>query len=163
MPLWFHLSIHAALAILSGWMVGRAFGRPLLGILAGFLSGFLIDLDHVIEYFFTFGLSFNLRYFFEARHFLISDQARIIFHAWEYILPLAAGLVIFRRYQKVAACLAAFLLAMVVHLASDCLINHYPPQYYSLAYRRQVNYQLSSLLSPEQYQKNQELKAKLGI
>jgi len=163
MPRWIPLSLHALLAGASGWIVGRVFGRARLGFLAGLLSGFFIDLDHVIEYFFTYGLSFNLNYFLEARHFLISEQAIIIFHAWEYALPLLVLLLICRKRPAAASFIAAFLLAMLVHLISDCLINSYSPRYYSLIYRHQVNYQLSSLQSPAQYQETLELKAKLGL
>jgi len=163
MPLWIHLSIHALLAGASGWIAGRAFGRAWLGLLAGFLSGFFIDLDHVIEYLFTYGLSFNLNYFLEARHFLISEQAIIIFHAWEYALPLLVLLLIFRKRPAAASFVAAFLLAMLVHLISDCVINSYPLKYYSLIYRHEINYQLSSLQSPAQYQETLELRAKLGL
>jgi len=152
LPLPLHLSIHFILAVLVGWLLGRRFNKPVLGIIAGLLGGFFIDLDHVLEYFLVFGPHFNLVYFLDGRQFLASNQVHIWFHAWEYapILLLLAWLL--RKKKAVMVFILVLTVGALVHLASDCVINQYPPRNYSLLYRWRVNFSVDQILSPEQYQ-----------
>jgi len=162
-PLPLHLSIHFVLAVASGWLVGWYFGRTILGIVAGVLGGFLIDLDHVLEYFLVFGLRFNLIYFIQARQFLTSGRLRIWFHAWEYVplFFLAAWLV--RAETAAMVFLLAFNLGNLVHLVSDCFINHMPFSAYSLIYRWRQGFVIEKLFIPEQYQEFLKDKAKFNL
>jgi hypothetical protein len=163
MPLYLHLSIHFCAAVISGYIVGRYFRRPGLGVIAGILGGFLIDLDHVLEYFLVFGPRFNLWMFFNGRQFLVSDQIRLFFHAWEYaIIFLALAAILYRR-KKAVAFLLAFVFAGLVHLASDCLINNYPPRNYSFIYRANRNFKAVELLSPAQYHEYLTDRRKVGL
>lgn len=155
-----HIFIHFALAVLVGYFVGWHFKKIWLGIIAGILGGFLIDLDHILEYFLVFGPSFNLQYFIFGRQFLVSDQIHIWFHAWEYVPVVLLVAWLFRRKNKigVTAFLFAFALGIAVHLVTDCVVNLYPPQNYSLIYRWSQDFSAPQLMSSEQYQRNLEQK-----
>lgn len=163
MPLSIHLAIHFLVAILVGLIVGHYSKKMPLAIIAALIGGFFIDLDHVLEYFFYYGLHFNLSYFLEGRQFLLSNKIYLIFHAWEYapILFLIAWFL--RKKRSLAIFIFALGLAGSVHLISDVLINQYPPKFYSLSYRALQVFSTSNLISQEEYQKNIELKNKLGI
>jgi len=152
LPLPLHLSIHFILAVLVGWLLGRRFNKPALGIIAGLLGGFFIDLVNVLEYFLVFGPHFNLAYFLDGRQFIASSQVHSWFHAWEYapILLLLAWLL--RKKKAVMVFIIVLTVGGLVHLASDCLINQYPFRNYSLLYRWRVNFAADQILSPEQYQ-----------
>jgi hypothetical protein len=165
LPLPLHLLLHFSLAVLVGFYVGRHFKKIWLGIVAGILGGFLIDLDHVLEYFLVFGLRFNFNYFITGREFLISDKMHVWFHAWEYVPLLLLAAWLFWRKKKIAVAtfLCALALGGLVHLTTDCLINRFPPQNYSLIYRWQHNFSAEILLSPEQYQKNLDEKVEMGL
>lgn len=157
-----HLFIHLALAVLAGFLIGRHYNKVKLGLIAGVLGGFLIDFDHVLEYFFVFGLHFNFYQFLQGQQFLASNRIFLIFHAWEYI-PLLLGLAwLLRRRRGVYVFLLALTLGGTVHLATDCLVNKFPPQNYSIIYRWSVNFATPKLLSPEQYQRHLEEKRLAG-
>jgi len=163
MPLALHLLIHFSLSILSGYIVGRYFKNIWLGIIAGFLGGFLIDLDHVLEYFFILGAHFNLYYFLTGRQFLKSDRIYIIFHAWEYIAPLLGLAWLLEKKKTLKIFLISLAFAASVHLVSDALINNYPFKFYSIIYRSEQSFAAPRLLSPGQWTRNLELKASLGL
>ncbi len=163
MPLYIHLLIHFLLAAGVGYLVGKRFKHIWLGIIFGIIGGFLIDLDHVLEYFLVYGLSFNLQYFIESRQFLSSDKIRIYFHAWEYfpILLLIAWLV--RKKEIVKIILITLAFAGTVHLVTDVFINHYKFKYYSITYRYLNHFSAPDLLNSADYQLNQDYRDKLGI
>jgi membrane-bound metal-dependent hydrolase YbcI (DUF457 family) len=162
-PLPLHLLIHFFLAVIVGYLAGRYFKKINIGVIVGICGGFLIDLDHVLEYFLVYGFHFNITYFFEGRQFLISNQLHLWFHAWEYI-PIILLLAWFlRKYLNVKAALVTLALAMSVHLLTDCVINQVSPEFYTLSYRMSKNFSCQKLMSPEAYQKNLELKQKLGL
>jgi len=163
MPLYLHLAIHLTLAIIVGYICGRLFKKPGLGVVMGILGGFLIDLDHVLEYFLVYGLTFNFQYFIESRQFLISNKIKLFFHAWEYFPILLAMAFIFRKKQNLKVIFFTLAISGAVHLASDVVINNYYFKYYSLIYRYQLNFSAEKLLTPEIYQLNLEYKEKLGI
>ncbi|MFA5130893.1 MAG: hypothetical protein WC467_00540 [Patescibacteria group bacterium] len=162
-PLPLHLTIHLTLAIIVGFLVGRYYKKPGLGIILGIIGGFLIDLDHVLEYFLVYGLHFNLLYFSQGREFLLSDKVHLWFHAWEYFPILLICAWIFRKKKTIQMVLVTLAFAGLIHLATDCLINHYPPKFYSLIYRAKADFSAQTLVSPADYQKNMELKAELGL
>jgi len=162
-PLPLHLLIHFTLAVLAGYLVGRRLGKTELGIIAGILGGFFIDRDHILEYFLVYGPHFNLVYFLEGRQFLLSDKIRIWFHAWEYIPVLLIVAYFWRRQKAVYVFILALTLGGLIHLMTDCLINQYPPQNYSLLYRSRHNFSAQELLSPEQYYKYQKDRQDFGM
>jgi len=163
MPLYLHLFIHFSLALLTGYLAGRYFKNWRLGIIAGVLGGFLIDLDHVLEYFFVFGLNFNIFHFFSGWQFLKSDKIYIIFHAWEWLLLLLLLAWILKRYRNVKIFLIILAWAMAVHLVSDSLINYYPWKFYAISYRASQDFSAPRLLSPEQWNKNLEMKTRVAF
>ena len=166
LPLPIHLSIHFLMAVLSGLAVGLYFRKNVdwkIGLLAGVLGGFLIDLDHVLEYFFVFGLTFNIRHFIEGREFLLSDKIRLVFHAHEYFPLLVLSAYLTRHKKSLSVFLLALGFAGFVHLVSDSFINNYPLKNYSIIYRASKGFSAPALLSPAQYQNNLELKAELGL
>lgn len=163
MPLYIHLFIHFSLALISGYLPGRYFGRPWLGLFAGFLGGFLIDLDHVLEYFFVFGLNFNFSRFFSGWQFLKSDTIYLIFHAWEWVFLILVLALILRSLRNLKIFLLILSLALAVHLISDSLINNYPLRFYTISYRASQNFSAERLLGAEQWQGNLELKRELGF
>ncbi len=163
MPLTIHLLIHLSLAILTGYLAGKYFKRLELGILCGFIGGFLIDFDHVLEYFLVYGFSFDLMYFLQGRQFLISDQVRIWFHAWEYLPMLLLLAFIFRKKQTIKVVLITLALAGSVHLLSDSVINRQSLQFYSLINRASVDFSAKDLMRPEEYELNQKWKREMGL
>ncbi len=160
LPLGLHLSIHFIIAIICGLSFGLYFKKPYWGLLAGLLGGFLIDLDHVLEYFFAFGLKFNLYEFLNGYQFLSSDKIYLIFHAFE-LFPILLILVYLLVKKKT---LSFFLLTLAfsgfVHLISDCYINNYPPRNYSIIYRASKNFSAPELLREHQWEANLKAKAK---
>ncbi len=162
-PLVIHLSIHFILAVLAGFLVGKHYHKINVGVIAGIMGGFLIDLDHVLEYFFTFGLRFNFTYFFQGRQFLLSNRTLSIFHAWEYIPVMIIIIYIFRRRQTLKVFLMALTLGATVHLISDCFLNNYPARNYSIIYRASKGFNSSLMLDADQLRFNNQLKQDLGI
>jgi len=163
MPFSIHIFLHFLLALIIGYLAGRYFKRPWLCLLVALAGGFLIDLDHILEYFLIFGPHFNFYYFIQGREFLVSGRIYLLFHAWEWVLVLAGLGWLARKTKILKVVLLTLALAIAVHLISDCLINQYPPQFYSLGFRASQNFSAQKLLNPEQYQKNLELKSELGL
>jgi hypothetical protein len=163
MPLPLHLFIHLAWALVAGWLVGRYFGYIRWGMIAGFIGGVLIDLDHVLEYFLVFGFHFNLGYFLQGRQFLVGNQIRIFFHAWEYLPILLLVAWLCRSKKVVMTFILALTLGIFVHLVADCWINEYPPQNYSIIYRYERHFAAPSLLNADQYQKYISDRQALGL
>jgi len=163
MPLPLHLFIHFALAVLSGLIIGYYFDNLWFCLVVAIFGGFLIDLDHVIEYFLVFGPHLNLRYFFSGYQFLISGQIRIFFHALEYLPIFVIFFWMFRRQPEWSLFFITLALSGSIHLVSDCFINHYPLQNYSLIYRQKVNFSAEKLLNSEQYLKYLKEKKELNL
>jgi hypothetical protein len=163
MPLSIHLSIHFLVAILVGYLAGRYFKKRSITFIAAITGGFFIDLDHVLEYFFYYGLHFNLNYFLAGREFLLSNKIHLFFHAWEYIPILFLVSYLLRKRKNLAIFILALCIAGTFHLISDVFINKYPFKFYSISYRASQNFLSVNLLSPEQYKKDLESKEYLGI
>lgn len=163
MPLSVHLFLHFSVAVLLGYVAGRYFGYPGLCLVAAILGGFLIDFDHILEYFLVFGPHFNVTYFLQGRQFLISGKTYLWFHAWEWLPILALLAWSLKREPALQVFVITLTLAMAVHIFSDCLINHYPPKFYSFSYRASQNFSAAKLLSPAEYQKDLRDKADLGL
>ncbi|MFZ4632374.1 MAG: hypothetical protein ACOYL8_04220 [Patescibacteria group bacterium] len=163
LPLPLHLAIHLYLAVLSGYLAGKYFKNIPLGIIAGVMGGFFIDLDHVLEYLLVYNWHFNIIYFFQGRQFLSSDQIHLWFHAWEYIPFLLIFAYLFRKNNRIKIALLVIALSASVHLLTDSVINKVPPTFYTLTYRSGLDFSMKKLTSPEDYQKNQELKLELGM
>ena len=163
MPLFIHLFIHFFLAVLVGYLVGWHFKRIPWGVLVGILGGFLVDLDHVLEYFLVYRFNFNLIYFLQGREFLVSDRIHLWWHAWEYVILLVFIARLAKKQLLVSTIAVTLACALSVHLLTDSVINKYPPRFYSLSYRSEQNFSAQKLLSPSEYQTQQETKYWLGL
>jgi hypothetical protein len=78
----YHLTFSA---VLSGGLYGVTRSWELS--VASFLSGLLIDIDHVIDYLFSYGRPFNIRLFFESfSEHGCYERAFYILHGWEWLV-----------------------------------------------------------------------------
>ncbi len=155
MPLYLHLSIHFLLAVLVGWIFWHASKFAWLSFVAAIMGGFFIDVDHIIEYIMVFH-KFSFVGFFNGWQFLWSGKNYLIFHGWEYLPILLLLAYLLRRRQKIAVFLAVLAAAGAVHLASDCLINRYPPEFYSLNYRLSRNFSAAELIPAQNLEWNNQ-------
>lgn len=158
-----HLLIHFSLALLSGLIFGFIFKKIYLGIIAGIIGGFFIDLDHVLEYFFVFGLEFDLNNFLNGLQFLTSDKIWLVFHAYEYFPILILLAYFLRRRFTLALFIIILAFSAFLHLVSDSFINNYPPKNYSIIYRASKSFSAPNLLNDEQWQRNLKVKESLGL
>lgn len=154
-----HLSIHVILGIVAGtiaWLITRRFWASMIPAV---LAGALIDLDHFIEYFLTFGWNFNLDQFIQGAEYLKSEKMRVFFHAWEYviILLLAYWLV---KNKKLKAIFLGIALGLFFHLGGDALINGIPLKSYSIIYRAANNFKMEKMVTPEHWEEFKIEKAK---
>lgn len=163
LPLTLHISIHLLMAILSGLVFGLVFKRVWLGLIAGILGGFLIDIDHVLEYFFVFGLRFNLTDFLNGLQFLTSDKIWLVFHAYEYFPILIFFAYLFRKKEALSFFLITLAFAGFVHLVSDSYINNFSPKHYSLIHRASKNFSASEILSQEHWEEHSKIKSWLEL
>jgi len=92
---------------------------------------YFIDLDHLIEYFQVYGFGFNLPTFLRADFFRILGQAKLPFHAWEWVVVL--GLI--TRKKKWNYWLKIIMLGIAIHLLWDMADNDLPAYFYLIAYR----------------------------
>lgn len=54
--------------------------------IASFISGIFIDCDHILDYWREYGLSLNIRHFFESYKTCEFRKLLLIFHAWEWVI-----------------------------------------------------------------------------
>lgn len=163
LPLPLHLAIHLYLAVLVGYFAGKYFKSFWLTLITAIIGGFFIDLDHALEYLLVYNWHFNIVYFFQGRQFLAADQFHLWFHAWEYIPVLLLLAFVFKKKKTIKVCLFTLAIAMSVHLLTDTIINKVPLKFYTLTYRFNRGFSAKNLMSPEQYQENQDLKRELGM
>lgn len=156
MNLFLHLSAHVLTGVIAGYIVWRIWKNPFSAFLTSFAGGVLIDLDHLIDYFFAFGFKFRLEYFIKGYQFLASDKIYIFFHGWEYVILLAAIAWFIKFNIKLKAALLALALGMFFHLSIDTLTNEGAQfKVYSIIYRAKNNFDLRQLVTPEHYQDHQ--------
>ncbi len=148
MNLFTHLSIHAILSVLTGFLVSLYFGSPLILISAAILTGFLIDIDHLIDYFLSFK-KFNLRRFLKSQQFVVSGRVIKLFHAWELVIIFIITALFFSHNLLVQAILISASFSLFIHLLSDCLINREPLIFYFFFYRLKNNFAIENLDSEE--------------
>ena len=159
MPLSLHLSLHFVLAILVALVFWHFTGRNKkflwFFLIAAILGGFLIDVDHAIEYLLVFG-RFSLFGFLHGWEFLWSGKNILIFHAWEYVPIFLILAFLLRRYKKISLSLLVFTIAALAHLVSDCFINGFTPEFYSISYRAAHNFSAQEILPARNLQWDQE-------
>lgn len=113
----------------------------MLCILGALLGGFFVDLDHLLDYSFVYGLNFNLHLFLSGEHFAQMRKIHVLFHGWEYLFILW-----FAAYKtknvKLRYFLAATSSGLLSHLVFDMYSNHVYFLGYSVIYRFMHNFDM---------------------
>jgi hypothetical protein len=119
--------------------------RSFAGALICFFAGILVDVDHYVDYVRDRGLNLNLKRFFEYGYGLEYDRLFILFHAYEYFVPLAFMLVLSGYNLFVAAVFTGF----AQHLLFDQFTNPVKPLAYFITYRLKNRFSRESILSDD--------------
>lgn len=133
------IGFHVITSLILGYIVWRIFGLNdrkslLISLVFTFLGGVLIDIDHFLDYFLSFGFNFNYDYFVKGEYFLRSHKAYIVFHAVEYVI--VSGLfAIFIRDRRKKMIFAGLALGMLSHLLVDIFLFPNPIKGYFILYR----------------------------
>ncbi len=162
MSLFVHLFLHVFTALLAGLVTWFFFGNLLLSFLGGILGGVLIDLDHLIDYFFAFRYRWKLSYFLKGYQFLKSDKIYILFHGWEYLIVIGGLYLIVDPYFQ--ELFFAIGLGSLFHLVVDAFVNHGMTfRGYSFLYRLKRNFDLEKIVTPEHYQEHLKQKSRINF
>ncbi len=105
--------------------------------------GVLVDLDHLIDYWYSEGrITFDVHTFLRTRYWQRSGRLFVVFHAFEY-LP-----VVFLVWQamKGRRWAVAATAAMSSHLLADHLVNELKPLGYFILYRLAHGFRSDELL-----------------
>lgn len=133
------ISFHVIVSLLLGYVVWRLFGTNdrkslLISLFFTFLGGVLIDVDHFLDHFLSFGFNFNYDYFIKGEYFLRSNKAYIIFHAIEYII-ISGLFAIFLKDKKKKMIFCGLALGIFSHLLIDIFLFPNPIKSYFILYR----------------------------
>jgi len=163
-----HELSHTILALIPSVLIIKQFKltkkKSFFILIIGLLGGFFIDLDHLIDYYFAFGLKFNPTYFFKGYQFLKSDKIFVFFHTYELIFFfLIASLIIKKKSLFVFLLLTVLAVSMSFHIFFDVFENELPPQTYSLIYRQKNNFDIKKLVYPSHYRYHLEQKKKIKL
>lgn len=153
MSLFLHLFIHFLFALLAGLIVFLIWRKPIVSFVGGILGGLLIDMDHLLDYLFTFGFNFRLDYFISGYQFLKSDKIYVLFHGWEYvIILLAVGYII--KNIKLKSFIFALAIGAFFHLSSDVVLNGMSLKFYSIIFRAKNGFEIEKMGTPDEWQKH---------
>ena len=106
----------------------------IISLIFTFLGGVLIDVDHFIDHFLSFGVNFNYDYFIKGEYFLKSNKAYIVFHGFEYVI-LFGVLALFAKVGFRRMIFITIALGMLSHLLIDILLFPNPVKGYFILYR----------------------------
>ncbi len=131
--------LHICFSLIAGFIAWKLYGKGnikslVIAMFSALVSGVLIDLDHFIDHFLTFGFHFNYDYFIGGEYFLRSGKTYIFFHAYEYVILLGI-LSIFAKVKTKKMILTALGLAMLFHLITDGLLFTTSIKNYFIFYR----------------------------
>lgn len=132
--LFIHLAIHLGLVFAVALYLFIKYRNYRL-IIISFLTGILIDIDHLVDYFYWKGnFFFSFKEFFAPASHALSTQKVIVFlHGWEYLLILFwLGK---KYFRKVPGALMALTLPYLFHLVLDQVTSAGNIFSYSLIYR----------------------------
>lgn len=119
--------------------------KSFAGALVCFFAGILVDVDHYVDYVRDRGLNLNLKRFFEYGYGLEYERLFILFHGYEYLVPLAFLLVISEYNLFVAAVITGF----AQHLLFDQFTNPVKPLAYFITYRLKNRFSKECVLTDE--------------
>ncbi len=105
----------------------------------------LVDVDHYVDYVRDRGLNINLKRFFQYSHRIEYDRLFILFHGYEYLVPLALLLVLSDYHLLVAAVIIGF----AQHLLFDQFTNPVKPLAYFITYRLKNRFSKECALTDE--------------
>lgn len=152
MSLSLHLFLHVITAAIAGYIVWRFWRKPLISFGAAFIGGVLIDLDHLIDYFFAFGFHFSLLSFIHGEQFAKNDKIYVLFHGWEYVILLLAVAWLIQSNIRLKTALFSLALGTFFHLLIDVNVNQgMTISGYSVIYRSVNDYEIKKIVTPEQY------------
>lgn len=138
MPLILHELIHFSLSILAALIFSFLYKDTNISLLnlsvVALLSGFFIDVDHLIDYFFAYGLKFDIKKFLKGKEFDINKKIYVLFHGYEYVIIFIAAAT-FLTEGQLQAYIFTFALSSLFHLIADVKINNVLPQTYSILFR----------------------------
>ena len=126
------IMIHFCVGFIGWGLIYLGFNNMLYSLF--FLIGAIfIDIDHFIDYFLYYGLSFNPIKFFKLEY-LASEKAYVFFHSWELFAIMFSLSIIFNLNY-----LFFFSLGVAIHLSCDSLYR-VKPLFYCLIYRAYHNF-----------------------
>lgn len=133
------ISFHVIVSLLLGYVVWRFFDLHdrkslIISLIFTFLGGVLIDIDHFLDHFLSFGFNFNYDYFIKGEYFLKSNKAYIVFHGFEYVV-LFGVLALFVKARIRKMVFIAIALGMLSHLLIDIFLFPNPIKSYFILYR----------------------------
>ena len=127
--------------------------------------GVLVDLDHLIDYWYSERrITFDVHDFLATRYFRKSGRIFVLFHAFEY-LPLVF---LFWQGYKGRKWAVAATAAMSSHVLADHFINDLRPLGYFILYRLKHRFRAAELMDWERVERleqdrsEREAKAKRG-
>lgn len=146
MNLFIHIAIHIFISILIAIFTSYFLNNLVISIISALIGGVLVDLDHFIDYYFSFGFKRNLQYFLTGYQFLKSDRLFIYFHSFEiFAVLIILGFAIKENEVKVANLSLGF--SGIAHLLTDSIINQVPIKSYFFFYRLINKFRIKSLVS----------------
>lgn len=153
MPLHIHEFFHLSLSLFAGWIAWIVTGNPYVFIPA-LIGGVLVDIDHLIDYFFAYGTNFKLSYFMRGRQFHKSNKTYILFHSWELVFILFILTFQLSDLLTLRPLFLSFSFAYFLHLLFDSLINHMRAPSYFLLYRLVKKFDLKTLVTDKHYREH---------
>jgi len=102
----------------------------------------LVDVDHFFEYFKHIGWNVNLKQFFHYSYGIKYERFYLLFHAYEYLFPIAIIIVI-SDYNLI---IIAGTIGFIQHLIFDQIANPVKPLAYFISYRLKNRFSKQSFL-----------------
>lgn len=106
-------------------------------LVCGLTLTLLMDLDHLFDYFLTYGLIINLPLMLSGEYFSTSGKIFVPLHSWELVMVFLVGYLLARSRGriKLSQTLLVSLTALSVHLIFDILYYGFNPLVYFVIYR----------------------------
>lgn len=147
MNLFTHEIIHFLPIISITYFVGIKNKNFRIPFIASFIGSILIDLDHLVDYFFAYGFNFKLTLFLEGEQFLKNQKMFVILHSWELIVIVIFIIIFLKKIRSkytYVIFLFSLFLSLFFHIFLDVLINNIPASSYFFytRYRNSFNLKL---------------------
>jgi hypothetical protein len=108
-----------------------------------------MDIDHLIDYFYNYGLRLRINHFFNAFRYEALENIFVFLHSWEFIAVYLALLwIIDWKPVAVGAVIGVF-----VHLLLDHFFNEHSRFAYFLSYRIFHGFSASHFYGPEEHRR----------